>query len=226
MRAPSKSTRVLIVDDHPVVRDSLSSLIEGEADIEVVGTAGNADEAHLAFRSTRPDVLIVDIALSDAHGLELMQNLLAESPMTKAIVFSMYDDRTYAERAIRCGAHGYVMKSAPTRSILDAIRTTRRGEFYLSGPVLSRILRSLARGSDAAPDQPFANLTDRELEVYQLLGQGLHVSQIATQLNLSRKTVETYRRRIREKLELESITELLQHAIQWTHTQSRTSSKN
>lgn len=214
-------TRVVIVDDHPVVRDSLARLINAEADLEVVGAAETADEAYRVFRNARPDVVIVDIALSDAHGLELLQSLLTEAPEARAVVFSMYDDKTYAERAIRSGAHGYVMKSAPTRSVLDAIRTTRRGEYFLSAPVLSRILKSLARGSEDTNDVPFANLTDRELEVYQLLGQGLQTTQIAGQLNLSRKTVETYRRRIREKLELDTITELLQHAIQWTHSQSR-----
>jgi DNA-binding NarL/FixJ family response regulator len=188
----------------------------------VLGTAGTASEAHAAVRRGMPDVIVLDIALADAHGLELLQNLLGPDTSTRAVVFSMYDDRTYAERAIRSGAHGYVMKSAPTQSLLDAIRSARRSEFHLSAPVLSRILRSMSKGAVTHADQPFANLTDRELEVYQLLGHGMHVAGIAEQLNLSRKTVETYRRRIREKLELDSITELLQHAIQWTHTQSHT----
>jgi DNA-binding NarL/FixJ family response regulator len=213
--------RVLIVDDHPVVRDSLSRLIEAEADMTVVGVAGTADETYSAFRKFNPDIVILDIALADAHGLDLLQNLLAEDPDPGAVVFSMYDERTYAERAIRAGARGYVMKSAPTRSILDAIRTTHRGDYYLSPPVLSRILRSLSKSDVAAQDRPFANLTDRELEVYQLLGQGLDLPAIARQLSLGRKTVETYRRRIKEKLELDSMNELLQHAIQWTHAQSR-----
>ena len=220
----NNTIRVLIIDDHPIVRDSLSRLVNGQADMVVVGAAGNASEAHAAVRTQRPDVIVLDIALADAHGLELLQNLLGPETATRAVVFSMYDDRTYAERAIRSGAHGYVMKSSPTQSLLDAIRSARRSEYFLSTPVLSRILRSLSKGGSVVTneDQPFANLTDRELEVYQLLGHGMHVTGIAEQLNLSRKTVETYRRRIREKLELDSITELLQHAIQWTHTQSRT----
>lgn len=216
----SGRTRVLIVDDHPVVCDSLRKLIDAEADMTVVATAADASEAYAAVRKNSPDVAIIDIALSDAHGLELLQNLLAERPELHAVVFSMYDERTYAERAIRKGALGYVMKSAPTRSVLHAIRKTRHGEYFLSPPVLSRILRSLARGGKPA-DQPFANLTDRELEVYQLLGEGLHVSQIARQLNLSRKTVETYRRRIKVKLEFDSLNELVQNAMQWAHSQTR-----
>jgi len=214
--------RVLVIDDHPIVCESLARMIDAEGDLEVVGTASKVDEAHRLFRKTKPDVLVVDIALADAHGLELLQNLLAEDDRPAAIVYSMYDERTYAERAIRSGALGYVMKNAPTRAILDAIRKASRGEYYLSTPVLNRILRSMSRVNSASDDSPFANLTDRELEVYQLLGQGLDILTIAQQLNLGRKTVETYRRRIKEKLELDTINELLQHAIQWTHTQSRT----
>lgn len=213
--------RVLVVDDHPVIRDSLSRLIDAEADMTVVATAGNVDDTYTAFRKHKPDVLILDIALADVHGLDLLQNILAEDPDPAAVIFSMYDERTYAERAIRSGARGYVMKSAPTRAILDAIRTTHRGDYYLSAPVLSRILRSMSKGDTGGADSPFANLTDRELEVYQLLGQGLDLPTIARQLSLGRKTVETYRRRIKEKLELGSINELLQHAIRWTQTQSR-----
>src|SRR5690606_35248793 len=176
--------RVLVVDDHPVIRDSLSRLIEGEADMTVVATVGTVDETYTAFRQHKPDVVIMDIALTDAHGLDLLQNILAEHPDPAAVIFSMYDERTYAERAIRNGARGYVMKSAPTRAILDAIRTTHRGDFYLSAPVLSRILRSMSKGDVAGADRPFANLTDREMEVYQLLGQGLDLPTIARQLIL------------------------------------------
>ena len=200
------------------------------------GVAGSAEEAFTLVRASRPDVAVVDISLGDAHGLELVQHLRAEQPNLEVVVFSMYDEAVYAERALRAGARGYVRKSEPTAVVTEAIRAAAAGEIYLARQAASRILARVAFGGGAngggaaggptgggAPASPsvpgLEALTDREMAVFQLLGQGQTVDEIARRLSLSRKTVETYRRRVKEKLGLDSVTELLQFAIRWTYAQ-------
>ena len=224
---------VLAVDDHPAVRDAIADAVAAEADMELVGLAGSADEAFELLRTARPDVAVVDISLGDAHGLDLVQNLRAEAPALEVVVFSMYDEAVYAERALRAGARGYVRKSEPTAAVTEAIRAAAAGEIYLARRAASRILSKVAFGGRGEPARGGApageaeargpgleELTDREMAVFQLLGQGRPPDEIADRLNLSRKTVETYRRRAKEKLGLDSVTELLQFAIQWTYAQS------
>ncbi len=209
--------RVIVVDDHPAIREALSGVINAKMDMVLCGEATSADGAFQLVESIKPDVAVVDISLEDVHGLDLVQNLRAQYPELQVVVFSMYDESVYAERAIRAGASGYVMKSEPTQNVVDAIRCVAQGEIYLSRRMALRILSKVATGRSASPGFAIDELTDREMAVFQMLGQGHGVPEIAQRLNLSRKTVETYRRRAKEKLGFASVSELLQYAIQWTY---------
>ena len=235
IEVPSARTlSVIVVDDHPAIREAVSVTLGDHPDLAVVGTAESAAEAFDLVRATDPDVAIVDISLGDAHGLDLIQNLKAERPGLAVVVFSMYDEAVYAERALRAGARGYVRKSEPTATIAEAVRSAAAGEIYLARHAASRLLARVALGPDrlsggdgvatASAERRggvggLDELTDREMAVFQLLGQGRSPEGIADHLNLSRKTVETYRRRAKEKLGLDSVTELLQFAIRWTYAQ-------
>ena len=212
-------TSVIIVDDHPAIRDALGHIIDATIDLQLAGTADSADQAFDLLDHHHPHVAVVDLSLGDAHGLDLVQNLRAQYPHLRVVIFSMYDEAVYAERAIRAGASGYVMKSMPTTQVIDAIRAVARGEVFLSRRMASRILSKVALGKAVEPGFDIDTLTDRELTVFQLLGEGYSVAEITDRLKLSRKTVETYRRRAKEKLGLGSIAELLQYAIRWTTRQ-------
>ncbi len=215
VKATENRIKVLIVDDHPVVREALTKTINAQLDMVVCGEAATADEVYRLIPETEPTVVLMDIMLTDTHGLDLMQNLHSIYPDLRVVIFSMYDEAVYAERAIRAGAHGYVMKSEPMRTVLEAIRQAAQDEIYLSVSMASRIFSKLAGGRKSGPGFAIDQLTDRELEVFQLLGQGYSVPEIMERLHLSRKTVETYRRRAKEKLGFESVSELLQFAVQW-----------
>lgn len=186
----------------------------------VCGEAGSSDDAFHQIEELSPDVAIIDISLEDAHGLDLVQNLRAQFPAVETVVFSKYDEEAYAERAIRAGASGYVMKNKSPGSVVDAIRRVRDGELYLSAHISTNILNKVADRSTDQPDPSIDALTDRELAVFQMLGQGYGIETIKDRLNLARKTVETYRRRAMKKLGFDSMSELLQYAVEWTHTQS------
>ena len=207
---------VFFVEDHPPIREALRERISATMDMEVCGETGEAAEAFGMIEELRPDVAVVDLSLEDAHGLDLIQNIQAQFPEVEVVVYSMYDELIYAERAIRAGASGYVMKEKPTTTLIDAIRTAHDGEVYLSRQMSSRILNRVARGEAAEASFPIDELTDRELAVFQMLGEGYGVSEIQDRLNLARKTVETYRRRAKEKLGVDSVSKLLQYALQWT----------
>ncbi len=211
--------RVLLVDDHPAIREALTETISGKIGIEICGQAASADEALRLVPKVKPDVAVVDISLEDAHGLDLVQNIRVQFPDVQVIVFSMYDENVYAERAVRAGASGYLMKSEPTQKVIEAIRAITRGEVYLSHQMASRILSKVARGQSSRPSFAVDEFTDREMAVFQMLGEGYTVEEITERLSLSRKTVETYRRRAKEKLGFETVSELLQFAVQWTHGQ-------
>lgn len=211
--------RVFLVDDHPAIREAVADTIDGTMDMTICGQASSSDEAFRMIEKLQPDVAIVDISLNDAHGLDLVQNVRAQHQDVKMIVFSMYDENVYAERAIRAGASGYLMKSEPTKSVIDAIRGVHRGEVYLSRRMASRILNKVAMGRSSEPSFAIDELTDREMAVFQMLGQGYSVQDIQERLSLSRKTIETYRRRAKEKLGFDTVSELLQYAVQWTYGQ-------
>lgn len=207
---------VFLVDDHPAIREAIRDRIESTIDMVVCGEAGSSDEAFRQIEELEPDVAVVDISLTDAHGLDLVQNVRAQFSEVQVVVYSMYDERVYAERAIRAGASGYLMKTDSTKSLVEAIRTVDDGEVYLSRRMASRILNKVARGDSSEASFPIDELTDRELAVFQMLGEGYSVSEIQDRLNLARKTVETYRRRAKEKLDIDSVSKLLQYALQWT----------
>ena len=218
----SGTIRVVVVDDHPAIREALADTVDQKMGMTIAGQASSAGQAFEVINDEEPHVAIVDISLEDAHGINLIQDLRVQHPDLRIIIFSMFDENVYAERAIRAGASGYVMKSAPTQAVIDAIRDAARGDIYLSRRMASRILSKVASpGSNSAgPGFAIDELTDREMEVFQMLGEGATVDDIAERLNLSRKTVETYRRRAKEKLGLDSVSELLQYAIQWRHGQA------
>ncbi len=223
-RTSGDRIRVLIVDDHPAVREALADTISDKMDMEACGEASSADDAFRMVERTKPDVAVVDISLDDSHGLDLVQNIRAQFSDVQVVVFSMYDESVYAERAIRAGASGYLMKSEPTQSVIDAIRNVNRGEVHLSRRMASHILNKVAMGRSSGPSFAIDELTDREMAVFQMLGEGHSVQDITDRLNLSRKTIETYRRRAKEKLGFESVAELLQYAVQWTYSQGRQNS--
>jgi len=215
--------QVIVVDDHPAIREAIADTVSDQADMELCGVAGSASEAFDLVREQTPDVAVIDISLGDAHGLDLVKNLRAQYPELEVVVFSMYDEEVYAERAIRAGARGYIMKSESTQSVAEAIRAAADGDIYLNRKAASRLLNRVAgrsTGSSSSREFGLEDLTDREMAVFQMLGQGQSIDGIAEQLSLSRKTVETYRRRVKEKLDFDTVAELLQFAIRWTHAQS------
>lgn len=210
--------RVVIIDDHPAIAEALESVIKVQMGMELCGHALTAEEGLSLVAKLKPDVAVVDISLSDAHGLDLVQNLRIQVEDVHVVVYSMYDDKVYAERALRAGASGYLMKSEPMHHVVSAIRTVAGGDVYVSRSMASRILSKVALGRTSNPMFEVDELTDREMAVFQMLGEGTPVDVITDKLNLSRKTVETYRRRVKEKLGLDSIEELLQYAIEWKHS--------
>jgi len=214
---PKISHRIVLVDDHPVVREGLAHLIESEPSLTVCGQAEDRGEALAVIRATKPDVAIVDLSLKNSHGLELIKDICAQHPEIVILVVSMYEESLYAERAIGAGARGYLTKQEATRNMLTAIRRVLAGEIYVSEPLAGKILGKLAGHPQAEVTQSLDRLSDRELEVLQLIGYGHSARQIADRLHIDYKTVETYRSRIKGKLQLEDSTELLQTAIRWVH---------
>ena len=221
MTAPPEA-RVFLVDDHPLVRESLASLIERQPGLTVCGEAGDADAALAAIGGARPDVAIVDLSLGGRPGLELVRDLKQMHPSVAVLVLSMHDENLYAERALRAGARGYVMKREATRTVIDAIRCLLDGRVYLSARMATALATKFVGGAPATPESPVTRLSDRELEVFRLLGQGMATRQIADALHVSAKTVQAFCARIKEKLGLSSSTELLREAIRWSEEQRGT----
>ena len=217
--AASRKSKVFVVDDHPIIRQGLGLLINREPDMIVCGAAEETQSALRAIPTVQPDVLIVDISLSGPDGLELVKTIRTHDANLPILVLSMHDEFIYAERALRAGANGYIMKQEATEKVLVAIRRILRGEMYLSDRVASKMLQQYVRGSTTARHSPVADLSDRELEVFRLVGEGHGTRQIAEELHLSVKTVETYQAHIKEKLLLRNARELVQHAIEWHLTE-------
>jgi DNA-binding NarL/FixJ family response regulator len=218
-RATAKTkTQVLLVDDHPIVRKGIAELINAESDLEVCGEASTMQEAMSLAGKLKPGLMIVDISLEGNNGVELMKNLSGRPGAAPILAYSMHDESIYAERCLRAGAKGYVMKHAPPEALLDAMRQVMKGKIYLSEPMSDRLLGKLvgAGGASAPTTSPIDTLSDRELEVLQLLGKGQTTSQIAESLCLSVKTVETYREHLKQKLNLANGQELLRYAIEWS----------
>jgi DNA-binding NarL/FixJ family response regulator len=212
LAAPS---RIFLVDDHAIVRQGLASLINRETDLLVCGDSEDANEALQQIERVRPDLAIVDISLSGPDGLELLKCIRARDPVLPVLILSMLDELLYAERALRAGANGYIMKHQATDRVLVAIRRILGGEIYVSEQMANKMLHQFVGGSPAAQQSPVAGLTDRELEVFRRIGEGHGTRQIAEELHLSVKTVESYQAHIKEKLALKNGRELVQRAIQW-----------
>jgi DNA-binding NarL/FixJ family response regulator len=206
--------RVLIVDDHPMIRERLEEIISSEPGLEVCGEAEDRHSAVSAVKTLRPDLVIVDLTLKNSHGLDLIKDLQALAPEVLVLVISMHDESLHAERVIHAGARGYLTKQEATRCVVEAINAILNGETYLSDAAAERIANKL-RNRTGGPARSIDKLTDREIQVFELIGQGLSTRQIAAQLNLGVPTVDTYRGRIKDKLDLKDANELLQHAIRW-----------
>jgi DNA-binding NarL/FixJ family response regulator len=214
--------KVFLVDDHPIVRQGLALFIDREPDLIVCGEADGATSALPAIREAVPDFVVLDISLDGPDGLELLKTLRGIYPNLPVLILSMHDESTYAERALRAGANGYIMKQEATEKVLIAIRHILRGDVYLSDRLTNRMLQQFVRGSVSR--NPLSNLSDRELEVYRLIGSGHGTRQIADELHVSTKTVESYQAHIKEKLALRNARELVQHAIESSVTEKGTQS--
>lgn len=212
-------TNIIIVDDHPLMRKGLAQTLEAEPGLTVRAQVSSAEEALERFDELAPDLVIVDLSLPGMGGLELIKQLQSMHPDLPTLVVSRHDELLYAERAIRAGAKGYVMKLEASDAIVKAVRRVMDGGIYVSDEVSERLLQSMAAGK--APDEsPLETLSDRELEVFELTGHGLTTREIAERLYLSVKTVESYRARIKQKLNLDSAAELMQHAVRWVESES------
>ncbi len=210
--------KVLIVDDHPIVRHGLGELIARQPDLEVCGEAADSSEALRQVEANRPDVAVVDISLDGDNGIELVERIKALYPDVKTLVSSMHDEKTFAGRALRAGALGYINKRESIRKVIDAVRQVLRGEIYLSPQMASQLLHRAAVGEPLDHD-PLETLSNRELEVFEMIGQGMNTQQIAGKLGLSPRTIETHRKKIKTKLNLQNSAQLSRAAFQWVQEQ-------
>ena len=216
-----KAKRVFLVDDHPLVREWLTNLINQQPGLNVCGEAESGPEAREKILALRPDIAIVDIALKDSSGIELIKDLKQSHPEVAVLVLSMHEESHYAERALRAGARGYVMKRETTKKVIAAIHQVLAGRLCVSEAVSNVMAAQFVEGKTLATRSPVEQLSDRELEVFELLGEGRTTRQIAETLRVSLKTVQAYCARIKEKLNLGSATELLREAVRWHESTHR-----
>jgi DNA-binding NarL/FixJ family response regulator len=212
--------RVFLVDDHPLVREWLTNLINQQVDLTVCGESETAPQALQAIASAKPDIAVVDLSLKDSSGIELIKSLKESQPGVAVLVLSMHDETQYAERALRAGARGYVMKRETTRKVIEAIRKILEGRLYVSEKVSEAMAGHVAQRKPSPGSSPVEQLSDRELEVFEMLGQGQGTRQIAETLRVSVKTVQAYCARIKDKLNLSSATELLREAFRWNESRN------
>lgn len=208
--------RVVVVDDHPIFRRGIAELIGEEEDMEVVGEASSTVEAIRKISETNPDVVVVDLSLQDGHGIELIEQLAEREDSPKTIVCSMHDESLFAERALRAGAMGYVNKQETTEKLVEALRQVQAGEVVLSDKMTRRLLQNVV-GGKAGEQTPVETLSNRELEVFEMIGEGLTTKQIASRLDLSPKTVEAHREKIKSKLALSNSAQLSRQAFLWVY---------
>jgi len=218
--AAARRRRVLLVDDHPLMRAGLAQLINLQPDLVVCGEAGDPAEASRELGRTKPDLILTDITMPGRGGFEFIRDLIAVKPDLLILVVSMHDEVIFAERALRAGARGYVMKEAGGENLLAAIRQVLGGQVYLSARMSARALEDLSARKPRGSASPIEKLTDREFEVFQLVGLGRSTRDIATQLHLSTKTVDVHRGNIKKKLQLSDATALVRHAVRWVETQT------
>ena len=214
---PARKT-ILIVDDHPTLRRGLAALIDSERDLAVCGEAATCREALAAIPESRPDLVIVDLALGGGDGLDLVKEMRKRHPAIPALVLSMHDETVYAERSLKAGARGYVTKQQLDSTVLVAIRRLLGGKTYMSDTLEARLAAKFVDGRTVETDSPLDALSDRELQVFRLIGQGRSTRQIAETLSLSIKTIESHREHIKSKLSLATTAELAQHATRWVET--------
>ena len=210
--------RLYLVEDHPVTREGLSQLINYQTDLEVCGQEGRAGQAATEIAALKPDLVIVDISLAGTSGIELIKDLVRRDAGLRILVLSTHAESLYAERSLRAGARGYVMKHQPTEHVMTAIRQVLSGRVYLGERMQNRLLSKMVGSAPAALASDIVQLSDRELEVFELIGEGWSTRQIGASLHLSVSTVETYRAHLKQKLRLENATELVQHAVEWVHS--------
>ena len=219
---PTSSTKlkVLLVDDHPITRQGMRALVNQQLNLEVCGETDNAAQAVEWVAKLQPDLAIVDISLKTANGIELTKNIKAQAPNLPVLVVSMHDEALYAERALRAGAMGYVMKQDAGEKVVLAIQHLLRGEIFLSPRMKEKMLHRFVKKKREGMVFAIDTLSDREMEVFQLIGNGYSTRQIAEKLGLSSKTIDSYREHLKLKLGLESGAELARHAIQWARTEA------
>lgn len=211
----SAKTRIFIVDDHPLLRRGLAELINREPDMVFCGEAEDSPSAIKAISQLKPDLVIVDISLKGYNGIELIKNIKAFDPKIQVLVLSMHDESIYAMRVLKAGAKAYVMKQEVVDKVMEAVRRIRAGKVFVSERVASRMLDQVVVGGDPAPDSPVDLLSDRELEIVNMIGSGLPTREIAAKLHISIKTVESHRARIKEKLNLQNAIQLVQFCVRW-----------
>lgn len=211
-----KKHSIFILDDHPVVRKGLVFILEREPDFYVCGEAGKYSEALEKIESVKPDLIIVDISLDGPNGLDFIQHMKGLNPETKMLVHSMHDEMFYAERVLRAGARGYVMKQEPPDKVIEGVREVLQGKIYVSLRLSERLLQKMSADPASISKSPVEHLSNRELEVFRFIGEGLSTRQIAQILHRSPKTIDTYRGRIKEKLDLLNSSEVIQYAIKWS----------
>jgi DNA-binding NarL/FixJ family response regulator len=213
--------RILIVDDHPMMRQSLAQLIDHEEDMVTLGEAETASQALNFIAARKPDLVIVDISLPDKNGLELIKDILVFQPDLPVLVFSMHDESIFAERVLRAGGRGYIMKQEGGKKLMQAIRQVLGGKIYVSEKVSSRILEIFSGKRTDSSDSPMGRLSDREFEVFQMIGEGKGTREIAAALHLSVKTVEVHRSNMKKKLSLKNGIELVRYAIRWSEARTQ-----
>ena len=218
--APPPKTRVFLVDDHPVVRAGIRAVVNEQADMEVCGEADSASEALRLIAEHEPDVAVVDLSLKASSGLELIKDVRLRHPRLVVLVLSMRDEAFYAERVLRAGARGYVVKEEGCQVIVEAIHKVLKGQIYLSDHIASKMI-GVYVGREKSTAPPIEQLTDRELQVFELIGKGIPTREIAVKLHLSIKTIDAHRENIKRKMGIESATELLKQAIEWLRQQDQ-----
>lgn len=217
----AENKQIYIVDDHPLMRKGLVMTIEKEIGFEVCGQADSAEKALTEILDLEPDAAVVDISLPGMNGIELIKNVLHQKPNLKILVVSRHDEELYAERAIRAGAKGYLMKLEAAEVLVTAIRQILKGGIYLSDKIGTKLIMKMASGNAAKSDNPLDLLSDRELEVFELTGNGLSTKEIGEKLHISVKTVESHRANIKDKLQVDTANELMRHAVKWVEESAR-----
>lgn len=213
-----KKIKIIIVEDHPIFRMGIEALINREPDMDVCAFAEDVDSAKDVIEQNQPDLILLDLTLKNSNGIELIKDFEQQQRQIKFLVLSMHDESLHAERCILAGAKGYIMKQEASESVVAAIRQILSGNIYVSAAIMSNILHKFQRDPDALNESPLKRLTDREIQIFQLIGQGFSTGEISHQLKISVKTIGTYRERIKEKLSIKQGSELVRTAVIWTET--------